>query len=250
MPNSRGNRIAVKCLTLLVLVLTMILVLNDTERELFASAQGPQDGARLPVVIQTEQEGAPLRIVSTFVETPSPERTVVRVMVRNQDSRKIRALTLTANALVYFYNLTGRASVLPPANIKTFDLHYAGEMRPEKINVAVDFVEFSDGTTWGPDVSNYKDRLAGEREGAKAERRRLRELFGAKGQGPLRDRLEAGEQGESSRPEAAGRTAAWAEGYSSGVMAMRHRVRQALQTGNPDNIRDELTKPYDTSEDN
>ncbi|HYP20787.1 MAG TPA: hypothetical protein VEY08_11995 [Chloroflexia bacterium] len=233
-----------------VLVLTLVLVLNDAKGELFASAQGPQGGARLPVVTHTDQENAPLRIVSTFVETPSPDRTVVRVMVRNQDNRKIRALALTANTLVYFYNLTGRASVLQPANIKTFDLHYTGERRPEKINVAVDFVEFGDGTTWGPDMSNYKDRLAGEREGAKAERRRLRELFGAKGQGALRDRLEAGEQGDSARPEAAGRTVVWAEGYSSGVMALRHRVRQALQTGNPDNVRAELAKPYDTSEDN
>jgi hypothetical protein len=250
MPNSRGNRIAGKCLTLLVLILALVLVLNDAKRELFAFAQEPQDGARLPVVTQKPQEGAPLHIVSTFVETPGPERTVVRVMVRNQDGRKIRALALTANALVYSYNLTGRAAVLPPANIKTFDLHYTGERRPEKINVAVDFVEFDDGTTWGPDVSNYKERLAGEREGAKAERRRLRELLGAKGQGALRDFLEASKQGDSSRPDAAGRTAAWVEGYSSGVMAMRHRVRQALQTGNPDNVGVELTKPYDTSEDN
>lgn len=250
MPDSGIRRIAGRCATLLILILALIAALNDGTRELFASPQGSQKGSHLPVATQTEQEGAPLRIVSTFVETPSPERTVVRAMLQNQGGKKIRALAITAGTLVHFYNLTGRASVLTPTQIKTFDLYYTGDERPKEINVSVDFVEFDDGTTWGHDVSNSRERLAGERAGAKAEKQRLKELLRSGGRAALNDFLGGAAPDASDQPDPAGRSAAWVDGYSSGVMSMRHRARQALQTGDPDRVTLELDKPYDTSEDN
>lgn len=249
MSGSSRNRIAGKCLTLLLLVLITGLVLNDTKRELFASAQAPNKRAEMPVVTRVEQGDAPLRIVNTFVETRGQDQIVIRVMLQNQSSKKIRAMAVAADGRTEFLNLSGAASVLLPTQIRTLDMSYVLDGLPKRVNISVDFVEFDDGTTWGADDSNSRDRLAGQRAGAKAERQRLKHLLKTKGTVALSD-LPEGHDDAEPPPAAAGRSETWLHGYRGGVSAMRHRVRQALQAGNPKQAEGELNKPFDTSEGN
>jgi hypothetical protein len=140
--------------------------------------------------------------------------------------------------------------VLLPTQIKVIDISYAEEGRPKRVSVSVDFVEFEDGTTWGTDAGNSKDILAGQRVGAKAERQRLKNLLKSKGRPALNDLPEAGRSDEPAAAEVTGRSPQWLQGYRGGVGSIRHRVRQARQASNPDQVEVELNKAFDTSEDN
>lgn len=250
MLNSDVKKIVMKYFVLMLMVLALFLFSKDSTKALFASSQASRSGAQLPTITQADQGDMPLRIVNTFVEMPNPERIVVRVMVQNQSPKEIRALAIVADARIEFLNLTGKASILLPTQIKTFDMIYTEDGRPKRINLSVDFVEFGDGTTWGADTGNSSDRLAGQREGAKTERQRLRSIFKSKERSALTNLLEGD---VSDKPEASGTTKhseEWTQGYRSGVGSIRYRVRQALLTNNPKQVELEINKPYDTSEDN
>lgn len=248
MLNSDVKKIVMKYFALMLMVLALLLFSRDSTKALFATSQASRDGAQLPTITQADQGDAPLRIVHAFVETPSPEKVVVRVMVQNQSARQIRALAIASNIRVDFLNLSGRTSILLPSQIKTFDIVYTEDGRPKSINLSVDFVEFGDGTTWGADIANSRDRLAGQREGAKAERQRLKTLLKSKGRPALTELIVGEVLDELDPSTTANHSQEWQQGYRSGVAAIRYRLRQALQTNNQRQIELELNKPYDTSE--
>lgn len=244
------RRIVIKVFALLVMVFALLLFSKDWTKALLAPSQTPTNGAQLPTVTKADQEGAPLRIIDVIVEAPSPDRIVVRVVLQNQSDRKIRALAVAAGARLNFLNLMGRGSLLSPTHTKTVEIIYVGGERPKGDTLSVDFVEFSDGTTWGIDAGNSQDRLAGQREGAKAEKRRLKNLLHSKGRQALVSLLEEDESRQPAPPDDADRSQQWRDGYRGGAAAIRYRVRQALRTSNREQVGIELNKPYDTSEDN
>jgi len=250
MLNSDIKKIVMKYFVLMLMILALLLFSKDSTKALFASSQASKDGAELPTITQADQGDAPLRIVHTFVETPSPEKIVVRVMVQNQSAKNIRALAIAADTRVDFLNLSSRASILMPSQIKTFDIVYTEDGRPKRVNLSIDFVEFGDGTAWGIDNANSRDRLAGQREGAKAERQRLKNLFKSKGRSALTELLEGEVPDKLESSSAANRSQEWQQGYRSGMASIRYRLRQALQTSNQEQVELELNKSYDTSEDN
>jgi hypothetical protein len=248
MPIDGGKRIVMKVFALAVMVSALLLFSKDSTKALFAPPHAPAGGAQLPTIIKADQEGAPLRIVDVLVETPGPERTVIRAVVQNQSDKKIRALAIAAGARVDFLNLMARASLLPPTHTRAVDIVYVGDGRPTQIALSVDFVEFDDDTTWGPDVGNSRDRLAGQREGAKAERRRLRSLLDSKGRQALIRLLAEDDSQSLESPGGADNSREWKDGYRGGAAAIRHRVRRALQTSDQGQVEMELKKAYDTSE--
>lgn len=240
------KRLALKCSALAVLTAALLLFSKDSTKALLAPPSAAQEDAHLPTVVGVESEGAPLRIVNTFVEVRGQDGIVIRVMLQNQSAKKIRALAVTADTRTQFLNLSGAASVLLPTQIRIVDISYVLEGLPKRVSVFVDFVEFDDGTTWGTDISNSKDRLTGQRAGAKAERLRLRNLFKSKGRVTLEEIQ--GEDHQSPPPTTVGRSETWLEGYRGGVSSMRHRIRQALLAGNPAQTEAELNKAFDTAE--
>ncbi|MBA3240974.1 MAG: hypothetical protein H0T60_07075 [Acidobacteria bacterium] len=245
---SNAKKLTLKCVVLVLLILGLILFSRDSTRALLAPSQIPANGVQLPTVTQADQEGTPLRIVETLVETPDPEKTVVRVVVQNQSAKNIRAFTVTADTRIEFINLSGKASILSPTQNRVFDITYMGDERPKTVNLSVDFVEFGDGATWGPDMNKSHDRLSGQRAGAKMERRRLRELLKAKGAAAVLTSVSEEPSGDNSPSSTSGRSSEWQEGFRSGVGSARHRIRQALQTGDSTQLEQEVARPFDTSE--
>jgi hypothetical protein len=243
------KKTVMRCLILMLMSLALIMFSKDSTKALLVPLQVTRNDTQLPKLVQANQEDSPLRIVNAFVETPSPEKVVVRVMVQNQSNKEIRALAIAADTRVDFLNLLGRASILKPSQIKTFDIVYTRDGRPKRINLSVDFVEFGDGMTWGSDIGNSRDKLAGQRTGAKEERERLKSLFKSKGRSYLTNILEAEDSDELEPSKTANHSSAWLQGYRNGVMSIRYRVRQSLQ-GSPEQLKVALDSPYDTSEDN
>jgi hypothetical protein len=141
----------------------------------------------------------------------------------------------------------------------------------------VDFVEFTDGTTWGADVCRSAERLAGERAGASAATARLLELLAGAGPdavmkavkeelagwGPdavLKEavRLGLAGRGPEGTMKAAGEGASdvstppehspvWELGFFIGTKEIAYRVRRAVEGLGPGEIEHTLRRPYDAA---
>ena len=122
----------------------------------------------------------------------------------------------------------------------------------------VDFVEFTDGTTWGADVCQSAERLAGERAGGGAVAARLLELLAEGGpdavkkvvKGKLVGRspeaeVKAIDKGLSDITPPPGHSPAWEEGFRIGKRVIALRVQWADESLGPGVIERELRRPYD-----
>jgi|SRR5215204_376392 len=247
MPELKYRNPALRYLALTLLGFSLLLLTKDLTR---ASLSYLQSRPKLPAAYVAPQTDAPLRITHTFVESVGLIR--LKVMAQNQSGKKIRAYAIVADAgshsQVNFANLTTSAAALRPTQIKTFDFAYGENEPPESVTLSVDFVEFDDGSTWGTDTHNSRDMLAGQREGAKAERSRLRELLKSGGVSAVFDAVseDVPERPELKSPTK--RSEAWLTGYRNGIGGIRHRLRQNLQSSDPARAEVELARPFDSSE--
>jgi hypothetical protein len=176
----------------------------------------------------------------------------LRITAQNQSLKRIRAYAIVADgggvSRVDFVNLTKPAAVFQPTQVKTFDIAYSESNSSESVTLSVDFVEFDDGSVWGPDRHKSQDKLAGQREGAKAERRRLRELLKSKGSSAVLNAVREAVSDEHEIKAATQHSEEWLQGYRNGISSIRHRLRQSLQTSDPNHVELELAKPFDLSE--
>lgn len=243
------KKVALRCFVLMLLVLTFFLTASDWTR---GTQQSPQQTReKLSVASITHQDDAPLRIINTFVES-EPGMLRLRITAQNQSLKRIRAYAIVADgggvSRVDFVNLTKPAAIFQPTQVKTFDIAYSENNPSESVTLSVDFVEFDDGSVWGLDRHRSRDKLSGQREGAKAERRRLRELLKSKGTSAVLNAIrEAVGDGQEAKT-ATQHSEEWLQGYRNGVSAIRHRLRQSLRTSDPARVELELAKPFDLSE--
>lgn len=248
MLTTENKKLALRCFTLVLLVFGLFLLTKDRTN---ASLSPRQARAKLPAASIAPQEDAPLRIINTFAES-EPGVFRLKVMAQNQSGKKIRAYAVVADAgaasRVDFVNLTTPSSVLQPTQIRTFDIAYDEKAAPEKVTLSVDFVEFTDGGIWGRDSHNSRDKLAGQREGAKAERQRLREILKSGGPSAVFDAVREEVPDRREIKAAANRSEEWLQGYRNGIGSIRHRLRQNLQTSDPSRVELELARPFDLSE--
>ena len=112
------------------------------------------------------------------------------------------------------------------------------------LTYAVDFIEFTDGATWGADVCHSAERLAGERAGGRAAASRLLELL-AEG-GPEAVKRAFGD-GVSDVAPPAGHSTVWEEGFRIGVKVIAGRARRAVEEFGPEEIEHTLKRPYDAA---
>jgi hypothetical protein len=250
MPETKNTKLVTRCITLAVLSLGLFLLTKDSTKASLASRQGRP---KPPSASAARQDDAPLRIINTFVES-EPGVFRLKVMAQNQSGKRIRAYAIVAFAgvqsRVIFANLTTPATVFQPTQIKTFDLPYGENEAPGLVTLSIDFVEFEDGSTWGRDMYNAHDKLAGQREGAKAERERLRELLKSKGPSAVFDavRAEVSDDLPPTSETTTKHSEEWRLGYSNGVALIRHRLRETVQADDAASAERALSRPVDLSE--
>jgi len=210
---------------------------------------------QLPTVIITPQPGAPLQIISTWVESGKPDNFRLVAQVQNQSNKGIRAYTLNSliasdkqqNGRSQFMNLTQSAAIWQPTEIRTIEVSDSQDNQIKRVTLTLDFVEFVDGTEWGPDSANSHDLLAGQREGAKLTRRHLHQVMRTQGLDAVVVEIKKGEDGQSKPTTTGGHSNQWAEGFRNGVASVRRRISNAISSGNKDRIKTELDRIFDTS---
>jgi hypothetical protein len=144
-----------------------------------------------------------------------------------------------------FANLVAAKNFIRPGESRKEQISGNGysEMA-QQMTLAIDFVEFSDGSTWGADVGRSAEGLAGQRAGGKAELERVRQIEQDYGIEGLVNSVSE-EATETVAPE--GKPPEWREGYRMGVNFVRGRVRGKYKEGGPEAVRAVLAKPYDES---
>lgn len=209
-----------------------------------------------PTIILTPQEDSPIQILSTWIASAEPKNFRVVAQVQNQSLKGIRAcafISQTAtnklqNGKVEFMNFALPSTIWLPTAIRTNEFSDSQEEPINTVRLTVDFVEFTDGTTWGPDSENSRDMLAGQRAGAKLERLRLLQLMLSNNfEGLVRD-IQTSDGSKLDSVMKDNHSSRWQHGFSLGVAATRRRVNDVIASGDRGRIKTELTRPFDTAE--
>jgi len=213
------------------------------------------DKAGKPLVVVLNAPGCPLLISSTDSERLSAYDFNLGVVVVNAGLRPITFLAIR------YCEYSGQSQVgsgfvgtakgvigstspnLGPGQSDEEELGGEHSQQAiERVEVAVDFVEFADGTTWGPDLYKNSRLLAGMRAGAREARAYLKGIFQYGGDYSLASATGAEhlplEPPKNSDPE-------WERGFGLGKDTIQRRVRQAMEGTGREAAAKILNQPLD-----
>jgi hypothetical protein len=222
----------------------------------FYNNYGFSQTAPRPRILVAQQPSSPLLILSTYVDSADPLRPRFGYTVTNISDKPIRAYTIQESvsigtgAPIISTDLTNSPAgklLLKPHESKQEE---GGNGRiykslPDKMELAVDFVEFADGTRWGDDTSKSGEKLGGFRAGAKAAIKRYREILASDGINALEHVL--GSQ-DLVQPDNQPKSTEWIDGFNWGVNNVKGRLSKAKTKGGQDEVKRELDKSFDSME--
>lgn len=209
----------------------------------------------LPKALVADQPGAPLALCVPAMRWAADGAILdVYIVVRNTGARGVTAYATrveyeSARSEEGCY----RTNVLSPGKViqagqgddKSRFHGVARGAEVKSVRVSLDFVEFADGTTWGPDVCKTAGKLAAERAGGRRALAELRGLF--KSEGPQAVVDVAGACEARFRPPDE-YPAALRDDYLSGVRAVCSRVQSSHEREGLNEIGATLRKPYDAAD--
>lgn len=144
---------------------------------------------------------------------------------------------------VKFARFSTARSLFRPGDSQTVDIggtHYP--LPVERLVVSIDFLEFTDGTTWGADTYSSREVLAGLRAGQEATANYLRRLIAAQGPTAFARELERADD-DSGIPF--GESPKWREGFQQGRTFIKARVKREAKDFSATEIERVLTQPID-----
>lgn len=198
------------------------------------------------------QQDSPLQLVAVNVRSADPFSPGIDFAVVNRGAVSVRAFTVSREIspgglrAATVTHMTSQKDVLQPGQSKVVTVNEgAGRQAVESIALSVDYVEFTDGSTWGDDTFKSAPRLAGQRAGGRAALDHFRRLIERKESAAL---MKSVEEDHLGAPSLDASTPEWNEGFDTGVGAVRQRLRKAWERGGADEVKAELRKPFDASE--
>jgi hypothetical protein len=231
-------RFLLKVLILVAFVLCVLLLLNRNNR--------PVNAGQQQLAVSVEQlKGAPLEISSVVVDSSNPREPSVTYFIANTGGKAVSSYAIryvvgfgtaqseSADLRYGFFN----ENVFQPTTTEPGGWEGHAFSAPVKsVRVILDFVEFTDGTSWGPDVLKSSEQLAGLRAGAQAELDGLRALQGS---GDIRAVQNGLTDFDPAVPS--GHSPVWTDGFRRAVVITRGRLKrvstQALE------LERELSRP-------
>lgn len=212
-----------------------------------------------PRITVKKQTNVPLLISTAVVTSNNPLKPIYNYSITNLSSKSIRAYTIKSEILYGEKNAQEIGSTLThlPTLSKIFQSNQSrqgtggeGTTYSEPVNeiiLSVDFVEFTDGSTWGEDYYKSAERLAGQRAGGKAAISNFRQKLGTAEFRFTSNEIESDSIELASAVDKS-KSSTWKEGYESGIGVVRNRLNKALSDGGIEEVKKELEKPFDASE--
>jgi hypothetical protein len=233
-------------------VLTLCIHLRSSVNAPLASTK-----SAIPAPVQTQsprvtaavQLGAPLVISSPRIISWNGQDLEVGLDLINVSGKAIRAYAIKqgiegvpAQSGVFLFtslDLTNHAALEPGRSTTTFDVYQATSSNEDHVIFSVDYVEFSDGTRWGPDSANFAERSAGQRAAGYMLSKRLLKILNA---GNVADVMRAIETGAASIEPLANRSDDWKEGFRQGYNSITSHLKRAQKNGSLSQVERELRK--------
>lgn len=235
-------------------VVVSLTAFNSTGTHRRGSPLPSRARTQLLKVLVEEKQDAPLTISSIVNNTVDPLAPVVQFTLTNVSRKPIRAYAISHEVRteratskgVELNNAVSLKGVLLPNRPQPAALDNTTYSEAvASIKLIVDFVEFTDGTTWGVDEFKSAEKLAGRRAGARATRERLLALLEAEGALAV---IHAVTPDEFTFEAPEGKSPEWLDGFRLGVKSVRARVRHAGGMGDLKEIESALRRPVDASE--
>jgi len=227
-------------------VLTTCLVLLSSGGKIAGNISSQK--ASVPSVSVQPQSNAPLRINVLSYDSSDPRTPEIIYEVTNVSAKPIRAYTVSQETLrgteksegSVLSDLDLSAAVLQPGQYSTESITYQPlSEKPSQVTLSVDFVEFADGTTWGPNLYKSADMLAGQRAGAREARKRILQVYKS---GGLQAALKLIETDSDSVTPPSGRTPEWEEGFRYGYSFLSKRLKRIFDSGDTNKIEAEVRR--------
>lgn len=252
------QKLLLKLLTLIILIICLITLqtkYSSVEVKATETNSKTLPKQQVILIVQTQTD-SPLLISDLRNVSDNPLEPDIAFNIKNVNSSPITAFAIRYIALfdgaksdgVTLNNILSKPRILQPAQFAESLLDSTGYSKPVlEINVAVDFVEFSDGKIWGDDKFKSGERLAGMRAGAKDETALLLSKLQEKGTMSVLDSLKLNNDESITVPEV-GRSPNWIKGYHEGRNSRRDQILRAYVQGGLNSIEQALRQPYDASE--
>lgn len=210
--------------------------------------------AQSPVISIQPQPNVPLIVLtvrndSTTIHNPEFDLVVMNTSAKSIRAYAIRYDTVSAQSKSGGLELTNKeshSSVLQPGRSETIDIN-GGSYQADALNsitVSIDFVEFEDGSTWGPDTYKSAERLDGLRTGARAAVQHLLRILKASGPAAVFDILETE---AINMPIGTAHSSQWLDGFQEGVNFIKGRLKQNSKNHSAAEIDSVLRRPVDAS---
>ena len=211
----------------------------------------PAETDQLPQILAQSQPDAPVKLDS-FELRWAADRSIltIHIVVKNVGTRAIRAYATrageSAHGGCFIYNVIAPGKVIQPEQSDGRS-RFVGVSRtspPKIIYEAVDFVEFTDGTTWGDDRCEAAELLAGARAGGNAAIEMLRRILKQEGPKAVLQKIKNYTLELEPSDEHSDR---WKSAFRGAVRNVIDRVKRAYESEGLPEIETILNKPYDAA---
>jgi hypothetical protein len=206
----------------------------------------PPESPRVEIISQPD---SPLRIVSVQTKWAVPDRSGIElyVVVENINVKTVSAYATRDDGAAeglsgcWVLNAKSPGKALRPGQSEGRST-WRGYNPSTVLRRLVDFVEFTDGTTWGADACQSAESLASRRAGAREARRLLLEIFAAGGADAVIRMLKVGLPEVEPPPN---HSLKWKQSFLSGFNGYADRIKQADQEWGYTEIEYALRRPID-----
>ena len=232
------------------LIVFMGSCLTSKAQENTPLSADPRD-VGVPQVIVASQPDSPLLLTTSHRwATPGREILDLYVMVKNRDTKSIRAYATRIDfegrplsEACPVENIYSPGKVMKQEDGDGKSRFVATKNNPV-LQVSVDYVEFVDGSSWGPDTCQTVEYLAGERAGGDAAIKWFKNLIKEKGTEAV---VEIIRNRNVSVAKPDNPSARWHEGFRFGVEIISQRIIEAYHKDSEADVAAVLNKPYDVS---
>jgi hypothetical protein len=232
----------------LLILVALIMCLGIFFRYPNAAPVALSQSQAAPGVTITPQANSPLRIVSASIDAKDPLETRLNVIIENASGKAIESYAISRTGVTEhsqsiattLVNITSLGSALSPlqSDTETFASTYPEPLK--SLAVSVDFVEFTDGSTWGVDRGKSGERLKGVRSGLAARKSAWLKKLKTEGDSPLRSFISGTGTDETAVPT--GHSPEWEDGFRTSSGILRKRLERAYSTGGLYQVESELKK--------
>lgn len=201
------------------------------------------------------QQGVPLLILAPEINLTDPQVPQIKFELKNRSGKAVSAYAIllksnkpnSSGEKVTLDHLLAHSSMLQPNTSKAEVIIAEDYIEPDaSCTLAIDFVEFVDGSAWGKDKFKSGERLAGRRAGFAVEKNRFLKVLKEQGASALKKAIDDADVAGSETPS--GRSQEWGQGFNTGRKMVQIRLQRAQKRGGMPEVELELQSPNDALE--